>query len=755
MHKKQYSEEILPVLDEKSKSMRVTRSAPGSISSPAIERKKSISQSGLAQLLPQVQRALSDAPLEMLARSMRPRTADRTLLGKKIKTDQPAFLPLPLLPSILQDPSVSVQKKRGHEAFARGDWKQAFLYYDDAMKKDTGMKYTKVILRRGMCLEKMGQYSQAVVDYATCYNLTGQASDLENVQRMERKLHQEAFPHLTDGEAALTKGEHERAVGFFTRAIMVAGDFAEPYFKRGTCYERIGRFREAIDDMIKADYRSKVITMKTRCRQAVTRLEGKLHPAAEKHKQLGDKAYDSKQWGDAIGHYTAAIEADSQYASPWVNRGLAYEKQGNLVAALADLVQAHKLMTRPDGSSRCVEVIDKIFKKLHKNGMWAKKKGDKAVINENWGLGVWWYTRAISSDRTFPHPYYNRAVCREHLGQFSEALADYIQARELFKREDLVLNCQRAIERIKRLMAGKPPASPGRSETSLLDFTDPLELARQRSESKEPETTFLDLTEEKQRARRVSVSEEAKEEQGADEVSAERSRSKGSKAASPVSDLLKWGEGKEQKASAVVASDSRTVGEARTAAAGAPDGMDMGRECCSPSQEELVQPAALVKCYSEPPPRTGSSDAALPSVKPLAFSRDDSGCEVNVPTLIPEGAEQGASVPTAQDPSAIVKARRELPALVIQPRSSIKLKQVPELEPMITASSSSPDSAEEQRAVAESASGLRSSSKAQLRRPSSRLRELSQLATPLLAKDKAASPGTPPSLLSGEPPQSS
>jgi len=154
-------------------------------------------------------------------------------------------------------------------------------------------------------------------------------------------------------------------------------------------------------------------------------------------------------------------------------------------------------MIRPDGITRCVESIDRIFKLIHQDGMWYKKRGDKAVMKESWADGISWYSRAIKKDQTFPHPYFNRAVCREHLGEFNEALTDYMQARQLFKREDLVANCQRAIERIKLLQQGRPVAAPGKDRAPLMEFTSPLELARQRSESDAPEVTFLELTEEK------------------------------------------------------------------------------------------------------------------------------------------------------------------------------------------------------------------------------------------------------------------
>jgi len=234
--------------------------------------------------------------------------------------------------------------------------------------------------------------------------------------------------------------------------------------------------------------------MKRRCREAAGRLETRVHAEAAKHKTLGDSAFDEKHWDAAIIHYSVAIEVDPQYAIPWVNRGLAYEKQGNYIAALNDLVEAHKLMIRPDGITRCVESIDRIFKLIHQDGMWYKKRGDKAVMKESWADGISWYSRAIKKDQTFPHPYFNRAVCREHLGEFNEALTDYTQARELFKREDLVDNCRRAIERIKLLQQGRPVAAPGKA---MMEFTGPSELAHQRSESDEPEVTFLELTEEK------------------------------------------------------------------------------------------------------------------------------------------------------------------------------------------------------------------------------------------------------------------
>jgi tetratricopeptide (TPR) repeat protein len=402
----------------------------------------------------------------------------------------------------MQDPLIAKLKKAGNEAMAQGDWKQAFVLFDRAVKKDKGLRYYKLVLRRGTCLEKLGLLNAALRDFATAYNLMSQAALLENVTRVSHKLHKDALPTFMEGEAAYHRGEYAKAIELYTRTIEIDASFPDAYYKRGRAHERLGIWERGIADMVKADFRFIVVDGKIKCRKAVRRMEQEQRKdhVSFKLKEMGDRCLDAKKWQEAVVHYTAALEADPEYAAPWFNRGMAYLKQKNRVAALQDLARAHKLLKRPDLIQWAADEIDKIFAKLHKKGMWSKQQGDSSLEESNWARAVWWYTRALSADASFPHAYYNRAVCREQLGLLDEATADYLQARELFKREDLVESCQRGLTRIKAIKevaataaaaAGVPlpvPAVP----LLLVGAAKGLQIARHRSEMPVDHETVAD-----------------------------------------------------------------------------------------------------------------------------------------------------------------------------------------------------------------------------------------------------------------------
>ena len=120
-----------------------------------------------------------------------------------------------------------------------------------------------------------------------------------------------------------TKGDNDRAVADYTKAIEANSHYADAYAGRGIVYQIIGNNDDAI-----ADY-SKAIEIDPRYANAyvgrgmVYRLKG-----------------DSDH---AIVDFTRAIEINPRYATAYFNRGSAFEAKGKHDRAIADYTKAIEL----------------------------------------------------------------------------------------------------------------------------------------------------------------------------------------------------------------------------------------------------------------------------------------------------------------------------------------------------------------------------------------------------------------------------
>lgn len=63
---------------------------------------------------------------------------------------------------------------------------------------------------------------------------------------------QRAVVYLLRGESYKDKGECDRAIRDFDRAMKLKFDYAQAYFFRGVCLEKVGRLDEAVKDLAKA-----------------------------------------------------------------------------------------------------------------------------------------------------------------------------------------------------------------------------------------------------------------------------------------------------------------------------------------------------------------------------------------------------------------------------------------------------------------------------------------------------------------------
>ena len=131
------------------------------------------------------------------------------------------------------------------------------------------------------------------------------------------------------GFAYYEKGEYDRAIADYDRAIQLTPDYAYAFSNRGNVYDHKGEYDRAI-----ADY-DQVIRLKPD------------HALSFYNRGI---AYRLKgEYEQAIRDYDRAIELKPDYANAFVNRGIAYRLKGEYNRAIRDYDQAIRL--NPDSAN--------------------------------------------------------------------------------------------------------------------------------------------------------------------------------------------------------------------------------------------------------------------------------------------------------------------------------------------------------------------------------------------------------------------
>ncbi len=138
-----------------------------------------------------------------------------------------------------------------------------------------------------------------------------------NTEFGRRLLHQ-------SGDAYVNKGQYDRAIEAFNRAIEINPRHADAYNNRGLAYVNKGQYDHAISDFNKAI---------------------EINPKnAAAYNNRGYAYVNKGQYDRAISDYTKAIEINPKNVAAYYNRGHVYlVKLGNKVKGCADWKKACKL----------------------------------------------------------------------------------------------------------------------------------------------------------------------------------------------------------------------------------------------------------------------------------------------------------------------------------------------------------------------------------------------------------------------------
>jgi tetratricopeptide (TPR) repeat protein len=213
-----------------------------------------------------------------------------------------------------------------------------------------------------------------------------------------------AAAHFDQGVAHAEKGEWDKAIRHYTKAIELNPGFDVAYYNRGVACGEKGQYEKAIEDYTKAI---------------------ELDPQDANAYCNRAFAYGGKgQYDKAIADCTEAIELDPQCAMAYRNRGFAYHRTGQYHAAIRDWTKAIEL--EPE------------------NAWFYYLRADAHHMKHEWDAAIGDYSKAIDLDPSCAAAYNNRGwlLATSPLQQFRDgarAKEDATRACELTAWRDIAV----------------------------------------------------------------------------------------------------------------------------------------------------------------------------------------------------------------------------------------------------------------------------------------------------------------------------
>ena len=322
----------------------------------------------------------------------------RVILRKRGDIENPREPSNPLNRVIAQK-SIFVRPRRG------------FVKFD----RDKDVVEIPADLKKPM-LEYLHKYHN--ISAKTIYN------DLHGFIRTQ-DIHHRAYKELYRGISCSERGEQDKAIQHFNKAIELKPNFAIAYNNRGIAYGKKGDFDSAIKDFNKAIERNPNLTV------------------AYNNRGL---AYERKGEIDTAMHnYSKAIELKPDSAETYYNRGTAYAQKGELDNAIKDLTKTIELKS------------DSAEAYSNRATAYAQKGELDNAIKD--------FTTAIELKPVYATAYSNRGTAYLQKGELDNAIKDLTTALEL-KPVDTDAYCNRGTAYFQK----------GEFDNAIKDFATAIQL---------------------------------------------------------------------------------------------------------------------------------------------------------------------------------------------------------------------------------------------------------------------------------------
>jgi len=234
------------------------------------------------------------------------------------------------------------------------------------------------------------------------------------------------------GNAYASKGEYDRAILMYNKAIENDPGKATAYFNRGVTYYDKGEYDRAILDYTKA------IEIDLRFPEA--------------YYNRGVVYAKKGEYDRAILDYTKAIEINPKYTDPYINRGYVYLYKGEYDLAIQDY-------------TKVIEIVPGDVMAYYNRGIAFANKDefDRAILD---------YDKAIEIDPEYAYAYNNRGSAYYEKDEYDRAILDFDKAIEIDPEEAMAY-----------LNRGEVHAEIGKSEEAKKDLLKALELDPELRES--------------------------------------------------------------------------------------------------------------------------------------------------------------------------------------------------------------------------------------------------------------------------------
>ncbi len=202
-----------------------------------------------------------------------------------------------------QSDRATAYNNRGWSYSQKDDHDRAIADYDEAIRLDPN--FALAFVNCGWSYERKRQYDRALADYNEAIRADPKYSLAYNNRGWLRHL----------------QGDYDRAIADYGEAIRLDPKDPTAYINRCGAYNRKGEPDRAIPDC-----------------EAAIRLDPK--GASGGYSGRGDAYFRKGQYDRAIQDYDKGIRIDPEFGRARANRGLAYEKKGDIEHARADFKAA-------------------------------------------------------------------------------------------------------------------------------------------------------------------------------------------------------------------------------------------------------------------------------------------------------------------------------------------------------------------------------------------------------------------------------
>ena len=228
---------------------------------------------------------------------------------------------------------------------------------------------------RGLAYGNKGDFDRAIADFNKAIELNPNSNEAYNSR----------------GIAYSSKGDFNSAIADFSKAIKLNPNSAEAYSIRGLAYIRQENFDHAIADFNKAI---------------------ELNPNSNEAYNTRGVAYSKKgNFDHAIADFNKAIELNPNSNEAYNSRGIAYSSKGDFNSAIADF-------------SKAIEIAPGFVAAYNNRGL-------VYIRQENFDHAIADYSKAIEIDPNYNEAYNNRGLAYSKKGNFDLAIADCNKAIEL------------------------------------------------------------------------------------------------------------------------------------------------------------------------------------------------------------------------------------------------------------------------------------------------------------------------------------